>query len=60
AFDFATVPEKKADQASPGCDLASYPADSDKQHNEATPLETILAAYLRGTALTRSGPAQRG
>jgi pullulanase-type alpha-1,6-glucosidase len=31
AFDFATVPEKKADQASPGCDLASYPADSDKQ-----------------------------
>ncbi|MEU9475179.1 pullulanase-type alpha-1,6-glucosidase [Streptomyces sp. NPDC048191] len=31
AFDFATVPEKKADQASPGCDLASYPADSGKQ-----------------------------
>ncbi|WP_293991171.1 pullulanase-type alpha-1,6-glucosidase [Streptomyces sp.] len=30
-FDFATVPEKKADQASPGCDLASYPADSEKQ-----------------------------
>jgi pullulanase-type alpha-1,6-glucosidase len=31
AFDFATVPEKKADQATPGCDLASYPADSDQQ-----------------------------
>ncbi|MEU2714738.1 pullulanase-type alpha-1,6-glucosidase [Streptomyces sp. NPDC007205] len=31
AFDFATVPEKKADQASPGCDLASYPADSGQQ-----------------------------
>ncbi|MFD4605264.1 pullulanase-type alpha-1,6-glucosidase [Streptomyces sp. NPDC058464] len=31
AFDFATVPEKKADQASPACDLASYPADSEQQ-----------------------------
>jgi pullulanase-type alpha-1,6-glucosidase len=31
AFDFATVPERKADQAAPGCDLASYPADSDQQ-----------------------------
>ncbi|GHD98044.1 pullulanase-type alpha-1,6-glucosidase [Streptomyces alanosinicus] len=31
AFDFATVPEKKADQQSPACDLASYPADSDRQ-----------------------------
>ncbi|WP_309500511.1 pullulanase-type alpha-1,6-glucosidase [Streptomyces shenzhenensis] len=31
AFDFATVPEKRADQKSPGCDLASYPADSDQQ-----------------------------
>ncbi|WKE73923.1 pullulanase-type alpha-1,6-glucosidase [Streptomyces sp. WP-1] len=31
AFDFATVPEKKADQQSPGCDLAAYPADSDQQ-----------------------------
>ncbi|GGM86835.1 pullulanase-type alpha-1,6-glucosidase [Streptomyces fuscichromogenes] len=30
-FDFATVPEKKADQASPDCDLASYPADSERQ-----------------------------
>ncbi|MCS0605126.1 pullulanase-type alpha-1,6-glucosidase [Streptomyces sp. LP11] len=31
AFDIATIPEKKADQAHPGCDLASYPADSDRQ-----------------------------
>ncbi|MFD8914955.1 pullulanase-type alpha-1,6-glucosidase [Streptomyces sp. NPDC059575] len=31
AFDIATIPEKKADQAVPDCDLASYPADSDKQ-----------------------------
>ncbi|WP_405474107.1 pullulanase-type alpha-1,6-glucosidase [Streptomyces canus] len=30
-FDIATVPEKKSDQATPSCDLASYPADSDKQ-----------------------------
>ncbi|MET8409787.1 pullulanase-type alpha-1,6-glucosidase [Streptomyces sp. NPDC005195] len=31
AFDLATVPEKKADRASTDCDLASYPADSEKQ-----------------------------
>ncbi|MFJ8469182.1 pullulanase-type alpha-1,6-glucosidase [Streptomyces swartbergensis] len=31
AFDIATVPERRADQASVDCDLASYPADSDKQ-----------------------------
>ncbi|MFC8345246.1 pullulanase-type alpha-1,6-glucosidase [Streptomyces sp. NPDC057280] len=31
AFDIATIPEKKSDQATPDCDLASYPADSDKQ-----------------------------
>ncbi|MEU7425372.1 pullulanase-type alpha-1,6-glucosidase [Streptomyces sp. NPDC040750] len=31
AFDIATIPERKADQAHPDCDLASYPADSDKQ-----------------------------
>ncbi|MDI1452335.1 pullulanase-type alpha-1,6-glucosidase [Streptomyces sp. ATE26] len=31
AFDIATIPEKKADQARIDCDLASYPADSDKQ-----------------------------
>ncbi|WP_436848470.1 pullulanase-type alpha-1,6-glucosidase [Streptomyces asoensis] len=30
-FDLATVPEKKADQQSTDCDLASYAADSDKQ-----------------------------
>ncbi|ATL27239.1 pullulanase-type alpha-1,6-glucosidase [Streptomyces formicae] len=31
AFDIATIPERKADQQSPDCDLASYAADSDKQ-----------------------------
>ncbi|AYC41808.1 pullulanase-type alpha-1,6-glucosidase [Streptomyces griseorubiginosus] len=31
AFDIATIPERRADQATPGCDLASYPADSDQQ-----------------------------
>ncbi|MEU6815289.1 pullulanase-type alpha-1,6-glucosidase [Streptomyces sp. NPDC046860] len=31
AFDIATIPEKKADQATVDCDLASFPADSDKQ-----------------------------
>ncbi|MGW5369143.1 pullulanase-type alpha-1,6-glucosidase [Streptomyces sp. NPDC004009] len=31
AFDIATIPEKKAHQARTDCDLASYPADSDKQ-----------------------------
>ncbi|GHE59304.1 pullulanase-type alpha-1,6-glucosidase [Streptomyces griseoaurantiacus] len=31
AFDLATVPERKSDRAEPGCDLASYPPDSDKQ-----------------------------
>lgn len=30
-FDIATVPEKRSDQTTPACDLASYPADSDKQ-----------------------------
>ncbi|MGW1199637.1 pullulanase-type alpha-1,6-glucosidase [Streptomyces sp. NPDC002536] len=30
-FDFATVPERRADQATPPCDLGSFPADSDKQ-----------------------------
>ncbi|MEV7346669.1 pullulanase-type alpha-1,6-glucosidase [Streptomyces sp. NPDC093544] len=30
-FDIATIPEKKSDQATTDCDLASYPADSDKQ-----------------------------
>ncbi|GAA5185848.1 pullulanase-type alpha-1,6-glucosidase [Rugosimonospora acidiphila] len=31
AFDFAGVPEDRADQAQPPCDLASLPADSDQQ-----------------------------
>jgi pullulanase-type alpha-1,6-glucosidase len=31
AFDIATIPEKKADQATPDCDLAALPADSDRQ-----------------------------
>ncbi|MFC7914541.1 pullulanase-type alpha-1,6-glucosidase [Streptomyces sp. NPDC057386] len=31
AFDIATIPERKADQTTPDCDLASLPADSDKQ-----------------------------
>ncbi|OIJ98019.1 pullulanase-type alpha-1,6-glucosidase [Streptomyces colonosanans] len=31
AFDIATIPEKKSEQATPDCDLASYPADSDRQ-----------------------------
>ncbi len=31
AFDIATIPERKADQKTPGCDLAAYPADSEKQ-----------------------------
>lgn len=31
AFDIATIPERRADQATPDCDLASYPADSDQQ-----------------------------
>ncbi|MFE9437899.1 pullulanase-type alpha-1,6-glucosidase [Streptomyces sp. NPDC006602] len=33
AFDIATIPEKKSDQATVDCDLASYPADSDKQQS---------------------------
>jgi len=30
-FDFATVPERRADQAVPGCDLASLPPASESQ-----------------------------
>ncbi len=30
-FDIATVPEKKSEQATPACDLASYAPDSDRQ-----------------------------
>ncbi|MFD7239190.1 pullulanase-type alpha-1,6-glucosidase [Streptomyces syringium] len=31
AFDFGTVPERTADQATPDCDLAALPADSERQ-----------------------------
>ncbi|GIE92560.1 pullulanase-type alpha-1,6-glucosidase [Paractinoplanes rishiriensis] len=31
AFDFATIPEKRADQQQPACDLAKLPPDSDQQ-----------------------------
>ncbi|WP_031498586.1 pullulanase-type alpha-1,6-glucosidase [Streptomyces bicolor] len=31
AFDIATIPERRDDQATTDCDLASFPADSDKQ-----------------------------
>ncbi|MEV0224235.1 pullulanase-type alpha-1,6-glucosidase [Streptomyces sp. NPDC050704] len=31
AFDIATIPEKKSDQATVDCDLSSYAADSEKQ-----------------------------
>ncbi len=31
AFDFATVPERRADQAAPPCDLTAPPADSEAQ-----------------------------
>ncbi|MET0494907.1 MAG: pullulanase-type alpha-1,6-glucosidase [Actinoplanes sp.] len=30
-FDFATIPEHRADQKQPACDLPSLPADSDQQ-----------------------------
>ncbi|MGY5083280.1 pullulanase-type alpha-1,6-glucosidase [Streptomyces nigrescens] len=33
AFDFATTPERPADQSRPGCDLASYAPDSDRQQD---------------------------
>ncbi|MER7457465.1 pullulanase-type alpha-1,6-glucosidase [Micromonospora sp. NPDC126480] len=31
AFDFATIPERRADQTQPACDLAGLPPDSDQQ-----------------------------
>ncbi|MET8084168.1 pullulanase-type alpha-1,6-glucosidase [Micromonospora sp. NPDC005237] len=31
AFDFATIPEKRADQRQPACDLAALPPDSEQQ-----------------------------
>ncbi|MFF4584357.1 pullulanase-type alpha-1,6-glucosidase [Streptomyces sp. NPDC001388] len=36
AFDIATIPEKRADQATPDCDLASYAADSGQQQECVT------------------------
>ncbi|WP_328657107.1 pullulanase-type alpha-1,6-glucosidase [Streptomyces sp. NBC_00334] len=36
AFDIATIPEKKSEQTTPDCDLASYPADSEKQQECVT------------------------
>jgi pullulanase-type alpha-1,6-glucosidase len=30
-FDFATIPERRAEQARPACDLAALPPDSDRQ-----------------------------
>lgn len=35
-FDIATIAEDKAAQSTPGCDLASYPADSEKQQECVT------------------------
>ncbi|PJI94073.1 pullulanase-type alpha-1,6-glucosidase [Luteimicrobium subarcticum] len=35
-FDFSSVPEDRAAQRSPDCDLASYPADSDQQQTCVT------------------------
>ncbi len=31
AFDFASVPDRRADQAEPACDLAAFPPDSPEQ-----------------------------
>ncbi|GIJ30661.1 1,4-alpha-glucan branching enzyme [Micromonospora qiuiae] len=31
AFDFATIPERRADQRQPDCDLAALPRDSERQ-----------------------------
>ncbi|NEB75393.1 pullulanase-type alpha-1,6-glucosidase, partial [Streptomyces sp. SID14478] len=36
AFDIATIEERKAEQAVPGCDLSSYAADSDRQQQCVT------------------------
>lgn len=36
AFDIATIPEKKSERTTPDCDLASYPADSEKQQECVT------------------------
>ncbi len=34
AFDFGTVPDRRADQATPACDLAAFSADSAEQQRE--------------------------
>ncbi|MFG2830637.1 pullulanase-type alpha-1,6-glucosidase [Streptomyces sp. NPDC048434] len=47
AFDFATTPERRADQARPGCDLASYAPDSDRQQ-ECTGKTAARDAYNWG------------
>ncbi|AJC58874.1 alpha-1 C6-glucosidase C pullulanase-type [Streptomyces sp. 769] len=31
AFDFSSVPERRADQQRPDCDLSALPADSERQ-----------------------------
>ncbi|GHB07101.1 1,4-alpha-glucan branching enzyme [Streptomyces tendae] len=36
AFDIATIPEKKSEQTTPDCDLATLPADSEKQQECVT------------------------
>ncbi|MFE5604606.1 pullulanase-type alpha-1,6-glucosidase [Streptomyces coelicoflavus] len=36
AFDIATIPEQKSEQTTPDCDLASLPADSEKQQECVT------------------------
>ncbi|MFC4017665.1 pullulanase-type alpha-1,6-glucosidase [Micromonospora sp. GCM10011542] len=36
AFDFATIPERRADQKQPTCDLAKLPPDSDEQQKCVT------------------------
>ncbi len=36
AFDFGSVPERRADQSVPACDLASLPPDSDQQQAAVT------------------------
>jgi len=38
AFDFATVPERRADQQSPACDLRAFPPDSEQQQECIAPV----------------------
>ncbi|MFF1445254.1 pullulanase-type alpha-1,6-glucosidase [Streptomyces sp. NPDC058295] len=46
-FDIATIAEDKAAQSTPDCDLASYPADSDKQQ-ECVAATAVKDAYNWG------------